>query len=518
MKRVIWLMCGVLMIIMLPTSTLGNSTVSPAHAQEGTVPYIEWLEKCKFKMIFLPPDTEVLGETITCGILHTYEKPNEPSSAPIQVVFAILHANTTTPRNDPILYLAGGPGSSALFSIDVWVDTPLRMERDIILVDQRGVGYSTPSLSCDAYMRSYYSRDISNITRCVNELHARGVDLGNYNTVNNAHDIGELMTLLQAEQGYESYNLLGISYGTRLGLVVMRDHPQLVRSAILDSVYPLVVDHYSELGPNLQRAIEAVFVACERDEACNRAYPNLEQVFYEVLEQLNIHGGSVSFLNAVFSALYNKNYFQALPAAIYLIHEGNRHEGENYLYFGSPNSDFEGYDSYYDSYDSDLFDEYIAAYRKFNHANAFFMALQCQEEFYFSSYDIAVETAAARNTDRTIADSQLYDVERMAEECPHWFSTAAPESSNERIYSDIPTLVVSGEFDPITPPQWAKIARETLSNSYYFSFPGLGHGVIDGHPCVSKIFSDFLDDPYTQPDASCRAEMRTDWYIHPNYR
>lgn len=520
MKRLLWLTIGVLLLTM--GSTLSNEApATTAYAQDPAAPNIEWLEKCKFDTVFLPPDIEVLGETITCGILHTRENPSDASSTPIEVAFAILRATSDAPATDPVIYLEGGPGGSALFYIDAWVTSPLRAQRDIILVDQRGTGYSLPSLSCYAYFTAFYSGDINDIVRCVDELRVRGVDLGNYNTVNNAHDIAELMELLQLDMGYSTYNLLGISYGTRLGLAVMNEHPDLVRSAILDSVYPQVVDHYGELGPNLQRAIEAVFAACLRDETCNTAYPNLEAVFYAVIQDLYDEYGddaSTDFLNSVFSALYSKRRIQALPAAIYAYYDGNDYDGNDYLYYGAPSNDNYGYDDYYDSYDPDIRDDYFDAYYDLNHADAFFMALECQEEFYFTSYDTAVAIATDRNTNAIIADSQLYDVERMRDECPFWFSKPAPAVSNERIYSDVPTMVVAGEFDPITPPEWAKVARETLTTSYYFSFPGEGHGVIDGHPCVTAIFAAFYTDPFTEPDASCRSEMGIQFYIAPDYQ
>lgn len=519
MKRLLWLLIGV--FVLLSTTPLEPTITrpQPALAQDMAAPYIEWQEKCKFETLFLPPDTETLGKTITCGILHTYEDPTNHASTHIQVAFAILKADNVHPLDDPIIYLEGGPGGSALFYIDPWVTSPLRAQRDIILVDQRGTGYSLPSLSCNTYIDAYFFAESEDIEACIDGMVANGVDLGNYNTNNNAHDIGELMTLLQPEMGYSAYNLLGISYGTRLGLAVMRDHPELVRSAILDSVYPQVVDHYSELAPNLQRAIEAMFMACERDAVCNAAYPELERVFYEVIADMGENYGesaTTDFLNTIFAALYNKYRVQALPAAIYLYHEGNESDGDDLFYNGVPGSGG-SYTDYYDSYDADIVDEYYDAFYDLNHADAFFMALECQEEFYFSSYEIAVATATDRNTNNVIATSQLFDVERMTEECPLWFDTPAPASSNERVYSDVPTLVVAGEFDPITPPEWAKVARETLNTSYYFSFPGEGHGVIDGHPCVTAVFAQFYANPYAEPDASCRAEMRADFYIHPDF-
>ena len=75
------------------------------------------------------------------------------------------------------------------------------------------------------------------------------------------------------------------------------------------------------------------------------------------------------------------------------------------------------------------------------------------------------------------------------------------------VTSDIPTLVAAGEFDPITPAKWAQSAASHLPNSYFFLFPGGGHGVIDMNQCSQDIMQAFLDDPTQEPDSSCIAEM-----------
>lgn len=518
MKRFFHFLLALIVIASLFGIHINTPPVS--HAQSVSSASIEWLEKCQFDQVFLAPDIETVGETLICGNLITRENPNDPQSLEIKIAFTILFAQTPTPEADPIVYLEGGPGGSALFNLDPWVTSPLRAQRDIILLDQRGTGYSQPTLSCYYYDEGYDGTQEA-MRRCIASIEASGADIGNYNTINNAHDVMELLTLLQSEQGYTTYNLLGISYGTRLALAVMRDYPQLVRSAILDSVYPQAVDAYGELAINAQSALDALFDACERDAECNSAYPNLEQVFYEVVEELNAdpiegaYDGS-AFIDDMFSALYDVNLVKVLPAVIYLYQRGDWEEADEYFYNGLPEESSD-YADYYDAYDPDLTDLYFTAFDQLSDSEGMFMALECQEEAYFSSYDEAVRITENSDIDPLVADSQLLSAEITYQDCALWVDTPAPPIANERIYSDVPTLLVSGEFDPITPPRWAAFAAETLPNSYNFVFPSFGHGLTDGHPCIISVFEAFLADPTSEPDASCRAEMRTEWFIHPDF-
>jgi len=114
---------------------------------------------------------------------------------------------------------------------------------------------------------------------CYDRLTDDGINLSMYNSAQNAADVAALRTALD----YEEVNLFGISYGTRLGLTIMRDHPEGIRSVILDSVYPPQVNGYEQGAYVFYRALRRVFNDCATDAACDAAYPDLEQVFYKRL-------------------------------------------------------------------------------------------------------------------------------------------------------------------------------------------------------------------------------------------
>jgi pimeloyl-ACP methyl ester carboxylesterase len=118
---------------------------------------------------------------------------------------------------------------------------------------------------------------------CERELVKRGIDLALYNSATNAADARDVRIAL----GYDEANYYGTSYGTRLGLALIRDHPDGVRSIILDSVYPPEVGYYTEYATTLHRAFTALFSGCADDTSCANRYPTLEADFYRTVDRLN---------------------------------------------------------------------------------------------------------------------------------------------------------------------------------------------------------------------------------------
>jgi pimeloyl-ACP methyl ester carboxylesterase len=296
---------------------------------------------------------EPSGVDIDCGYLIVPENRADPDSDMIRIHVAILRNPNDDVEPDPIIYLEGGPGGSALKYLELsFADRyePLfATNRDIIVLDQRGVGLSEPALDCEDYIElgielADYELDgeeldieeISElseeaINECAEEL-ADEHDLSGYNTIQNAADIEDLRIVL----GYDEINLWGISYGTRLALGVMRDYPEHVRSVVIDSVYSPEVNLYSSNPANFDRSLTVLFESCEADAGCNEQYPDLREVFFEVATELNedpvvfdapnSFTGDVyedvvldgyTFVSIIFQLLYDTGSLRALPELIY---------------------------------------------------------------------------------------------------------------------------------------------------------------------------------------------------------
>jgi len=224
-------------------------------------------EECPFSV----PD----GVQVDCGYLLTPERHANPDGAQLYLAVAIIRARSGAAEPDPIIYLEGGPGGSALSGIDGWVNAALGENRDIILVDQRGTGYSEPGLFCEFYNYDFDIEEVDSVTHhaaCVENLRADGIDVSAYNSAESAADVALLIEAL----GYEQVNLYGISYGTRVALTVMRDYPDLIRAVVLDSPFPPHVNGFEEQAPNGWAAMQALFDACDADPDCADAFPDLE--------------------------------------------------------------------------------------------------------------------------------------------------------------------------------------------------------------------------------------------------
>ena len=259
-----------------------------------------------------------LGE-IACGTLDVPENWSEPEGRRIQIGYAVLKATGSQPQADPIVFLAGGPGTSPLTRIEAYARlfAPMREARDIVIFDQRGARLSSP-LRCEDYSAVLgvdlppdvieaagvppagppsdaadldaeallgAAREVFGpaAAACVAELQARGADLTQYNTLSNANDVVALVNAL----GYEHYNLYGVSYGTRLALEVMRSHPESgLRSVVLDSTYPPEVPSYEQFPLEPHEVVIQLFADCQRDAECAAAYPDLQNRFIALLAQL----------------------------------------------------------------------------------------------------------------------------------------------------------------------------------------------------------------------------------------
>lgn len=244
------------------------------------------------------------GRTIHCGYLQVPQDRSDPSGLQVKLPYAHIRAESAHPHPDPLVYIVGGPGGSALAEFTEvygWFRT-LRRDRDLILYDQRGTLLADPVLDCElegpppttadiettsarvpAYLHPLDANDVV-VARCAETLTSQGIDLAHYDTATHARDLHDLITAL----GYQQVNLYGTSYGTRIALEMMRLYPQHLRAVILDSVYPPTVNAY-EVQPihATLEVLEHVFTLCAEDETCNAAYPELAARFEQAVTQLD---------------------------------------------------------------------------------------------------------------------------------------------------------------------------------------------------------------------------------------
>jgi pimeloyl-ACP methyl ester carboxylesterase len=231
---------------------------------------------------------EVEGQTMICGTVSVPENHAAPDDKRIELVFTVLKSYSEVPEPDPFLYLHGGPGSGNMNGLqglaqlfDGW-----RQTRDVITFDQRAAGLSTGEAACSGVINDNIRAVLTltagqqEIASCIEELRSSDITLQHYNTFQNALDVPMVMGTL----GYDTYNIIGISYGTKLTLEVMRSAPDGLRSVILDGVAPPWVPLYDTLAVPMNDSMVRLVEECAADSACAAAYPDLGQVLADTLD------------------------------------------------------------------------------------------------------------------------------------------------------------------------------------------------------------------------------------------
>ena len=241
--------------------------------------------------------TRPSGHLARCGYVTLPQDYDDPAGSQVEIYYTLIQSRGISPQPDPLVYLVGGPGSSGSRLLQTSFNKYLRAfasDRDIIVIDQRGTGLSNPPLYCrevlfrlpeilQSHHADYATLVLDILTDCHRRLSTKGVRFDTFHSENIARDVVNVMLSL----GYEQWNLVGVSYGSRLALTMMRDHPQHLRSVILDSVYPPQADIYLDAYYNGERALAALFVACAADVDCSDRYPDFEMLFYQLYHQLN---------------------------------------------------------------------------------------------------------------------------------------------------------------------------------------------------------------------------------------
>lgn len=449
------------------------------------------------------------GRDARCGYLTVPEDHFDVENGrTLRLHVAIFASDSANPAPDPVVYLEGGPGGDALETVPLIFEerfAPFLADRDFIMFDQRGTGYSEPSLACPEYTELAYETlemdlepeeeidlVIDALTQCHRRLLNEDVNFTVYNSAQSAADVDGLRAAL----GYEQWNLFGISYGTRLAQTIMRDFPAGVRSAVLDSSYPLSADLNTEIAANADRAIAVFFASCAADPGCNETFPNLETVFFDLVDRLNAEPITVQVFNifegdrydallggddlitVLFQSLYAAELIPSLPQLIYEVAEGNTTNLGALLSSFLLNVDFVSVGMQY--------------------------AVQCSEEAAFSAPGDGAAAAAAYPE---LAEVFVLNAEIDEQVCAFWGAGTADARENELVISEIPTLILAGEFDPITPPAWADQVAAGLSNATVFEYPAMGHGVSLSDACPREMVLAFWVDPLAAPNAACIADM-----------
>ncbi len=438
---------------------------------------------------------------IECGVLTVPMDRSAPDGAKAELPVAIIHpAPGVTKQPDPVVYFSGGPGDAGLTIAGGFLNRGWVTDRDVILFDQRGTGKSVPNLDCPGmYEQALTSLGaaappaqeaaavLDTLKRCRDDIVAKGVDLSRFSTPITAEDAADLKRAL----GIETWNLFGVSYGTRVALEVLRQHPEGVRSVVIDSVLPPdVPGDAQQTASSVHRALDTMFAGCAADPPCHADHPDLRAELQHLVDDWNAkpfetdikdRDGATRHLAltgydavaGIWNAMYDTTLIPLLPMVIRRVP------------------------------DRDAFAATVAQQL----AGDGLDQLTGSAEGLAFSVDCADRQRLQRVTGEEViaSDPLLTSFLTLAPEgCGLWDVPDIDASFNEPVHSDVPTLVLADEYDPVTPPADSKHAAETLSKATFVQFPGLGHGaVFSGAPCPVNVFQSFLANPDSPPFTTC---------------
>ena len=437
------------------------------------------------------------GPEFECGYVIVPERHENPDSPTIRIPIAISRAESNNAKPDPLFLAQGGPGGDAfevfpimLGASSVWQD------RDVVVFNQRGTRYSEPDLSCtesfdgaaDLLSMPADEADEQSLVflqTCYDRLIADGVDVSAYNSIQNAADVNAIRQAL----GYDEFNFYGVSYGTLLGFHLLRDHPEHLRSAILDGVVPTDLNFTHKVAANTDRVFTEIFQNCLQDPACSSQFPDLEARFFNLVDELNASPRTVSLKDpetgqTAQAQLDGDTLVDVLFQAFYL--------PDSYAYFPKLVTNLEAGDL--------TFIEGIWPLIAFDRtiSEGMYFSTICAEDADFDPAGLSLDGVRPY-----FADSADEDLQSYSDACEIWQVSRLPSVVNDPTIGDTPVLLLSGHYDPITPPYFAEVAADSLPNDTHVIDPTGSHGVAFGDLCLDSIIGQFLDAPDESPDTSC---------------
>src|ERR1041384_714528 len=444
-------------------------------------------------------DVQGIQGKAKCGTLEVYEDRAARTGRKINLNIIVLPATSAQREPDPLFYFAGGPGSSVTEEAAglAQLFAKIREHRDLVFVDQRGTGGSNP-LNCDFYnaddLQSYlgYFFPLDDIRKCRTQLEPKA-DLKLYTTTIAMDDIDDARAAL----GYDRINLFGGSYGTRAALTYLKRHPQHVRTAILQGVSPTNQLMPRDFPQDTERALQGVLSECVADQQCNSAFPNVKAEAQAVLAQLIKGPVEVEIqkprsservkvklsrdlaAEAIRYMLYSPLPASRVPLMIHLASQGNFAPLARAALEYRVNLVGTG-------------------------SNGMYLSVTCAEDFPWIKPGEGERIAA--NT--FLGD---YRLRQQREACELWPRATIERDYAQPVRSDVPVLLLTGEWDPVTPPSNGDATAKTLKNSLHIVVPHGAHGLggLENIDCILAITTDFIERGTTNGiDTACVKTIR----------
>ncbi len=450
-----------------------------------------------------PFDTTYVTE-VECGRVAMPGRGDDPNFS-VEISFARFH---TTGQGDdvepdPVVYLHGGPGSHVLVDADAWYDSivgPHIETRDVIIYDQRGAGESSPLPPCTVaetvmlsslYAPISYHQQVVDVAKALADCAERrfgpsGIDPTAFSTIVNTQDLIDLMEALDITE----YNLHGSSYGTHLAQAIMRDAPDGVRSVVLSGVYPTDVDPFESVPATLEIALDAVFDGCDDNEACHQVLPDPWASLETLVTELNRDPtwimetpgrgvrtpttfNGVQLLDALQGLLYTRDGAATIPDLLIDAEDGDQKRLRR------------------------LAESQVG----FNRWLLTGLLVMCADEDPFPTDPDELMAASRPYLEPGIGALGLFGP-HLPTYCDALGVEWIAGIQDDPVTWDVPTLILSGAADPITPAAWARQLAARLPRSRLVVNPAATHDSDDGW-CSLGLIGDFVARPDRLLDVWC---------------
>lgn len=444
---------------------------------------------------------------VRCGLLVVPQDRRDPAGPVVRVPYAVFKSPQPSALA-PVVYLTGGPGQTWQESVpEVAADQSpgftggAKLPRDEIVIEQRGSAATTPALdqckgptwfpSEHADWREVLDAAVSDLRACAASVKAAGIRAAGFNSDELAADVADLVRLL----GYDKVVLNGVSYGTLWASAVLRDHPERVESAILDSV----IQQSQPIGSEMlgfQSALQAADEACATAPTlCGPVGAGLLARTEALVQDLEAQvapwsagpggrftsGAAVSVVTALLA-------FLPLPELVAFL-DFVEIQVEGGL----------GLDAAPASFTNALLK--MLAMSRAGDSLAQYQSITCADNPAIKPAEMQAQLSKVRPAFQALAQARLQEAH---DTCAAWPARQdLPATSFAPVRSSIPVLILSGATDPLTPRAWAEEAARTLSAATVVRFPLRGHSLQSGGSCVSGIVAAFLER--RQPDLACAA-------------
>lgn len=470
------------------------------HAQESEEALNDPWQAVSCDTFDIPADI-----TADCGYVTVPEFYDQDNGRTVSVAVVRVKSSGQTPVADPLIVTQGGPGGSsiqfvALLSYPTSSLTHVLRHRDVVFIEQRGTFYSQPFLHCPEMTEAEiidletagaeFASEIAAFAACRQRFEADGINLSAFDSMESANDIITVVDAL----GYDQINFYGVSYGTLLGQFALRQHPDRFRAVIFDAVVPTDINVIRHTNYAASYALRQLFETCAADAICGSRYPDLETIFFQLVDRLNQAPLSIplelsdgqpltasvngdDLLVTVFRLMYSRFRVVDLPQQIHqAFHNGNYEWLKEALPTSSMNATF---------------------------ARGLQAAVNCAQ---FNYPDVLYNFELDPYPHMHIF---VQNYHMLAQICADYTVDPLPaEAYTIPNGADIPVMIMSGQYDPITPRYYGEYLGSKFQQAYVYTYPGMGHGTfLASAPCPGLMAADFLDDPTQPPYNGCLQDI-----------